>query len=256
MSTDKIPVIEFAGTNVMYPNGTHAIKNFNLKIYAKEFVFVAGSSGSGKSTLIRLLMKELEPQLGKVFVHQKDLSAIRRREVPGYRRGLGVVFQNFRLLQDRNVYDNVAISLLVAGASGTEIKKRVPKMLELVGLAHKMKAYPRQLSGGEQQRVALARALINQPEILLADEPTGNLDIANSWEIMNLFEQINQTGTTLFVVTHNNEIVDQMKKRVITLRDGMLVRDEAAGGYSYESLQERKNPMETVNESRQEGENR
>lgn len=238
MSADERTVIEFEETNVMYPNGVHAVKNFSLKIERGEFVFVAGSSGSGKSTLIKLLMKEMEPQLGKVSVNHKELSSIKRKEIPKYRRGLGVVFQDFRLLHDRNVYDNVAISKLVMGASGQEIKKQVPKMLEMVGLAEKMKAYPKQLSGGEQQRVALARALINQPDILLADEPTGNLDIANSWEIMKLFEEINQKGTTLFVVTHNNEIVDKMKKRVVTLRDGMLVKDETAGGYSYESLKE------------------
>lgn len=238
MSAEETTVIEFEETNVMYPNGVHAVKNFSLKIERGEFVFVAGSSGSGKSTLIKLLMKEMEPQLGKVFVNHRELSSIKRKEIPQYRRGLGVVFQDFRLLHDRNVYDNVAISKLVMGASGQEIKKQVPKMLEMVGLAEKMKAYPKQLSGGEQQRVALARALINQPDILLADEPTGNLDIANSWEIMKLFEEINQKGTTLFVVTHNNEIVDKMKKRVVTLRDGMLVKDETAGGYSYESLKE------------------
>ena len=190
-----------------------------------EFVFVVGDSGSGKSTLIKLLLKELEPTEGVITINGRKLHTIRHKQVPRFRRNLGVVFQDFRLLKDRNVYDNVAFAQRVIGASVRESRRRVPQMLSMVGLAAKYKSYPRQLSGGEQQRVAIARALINQPKILLADEPTGNLDSNNAWEIMKLLEEINERGTTVVVVTHNMEIVRVMDKRVITIKKGVIISD-------------------------------
>ena len=199
-----------------------------------EFVFVVGASGSGKSTFIKLIMKEIEPTGGKVFVNGRDLVRLRRKQVPILRRSIGVVFQDFRLLKDRTVFENVAFAQRIIGATKHDIRKRVPEVLALVGLSEKIHAYPRELSGGEQQRVALARALVNRPTLLLADEPTGNLDPKNSWEIMELLEQINRNGTTVVVVTHNQEIVNMMKKRVITLHKGVLVSDEKKGGYNYE----------------------
>ena len=181
--------------------------------------------GSGKSTLIKLLLKELEPTEGVITINGRKLHTIRHKQVPRFRRNLGVVFQDFRLLKDRNVYDNVAFAQRVIGASVRESRRRVPQMLSMVGLAAKYKSYPRQLSGGEQQRVAIARALINQPKILLADEPTGNLDSNNAWEIMKLLEEINERGTTVVVVTHNMEIVRVMDKRVITIKKGVIISD-------------------------------
>ena len=208
-----------------YEEGIRAINDISFHIEPGEFVFICGESGSGKSTLIKLLLKEIEATSGKVFVNGKDLSTVSHRQVPRFRRNVGVVFQNFRLLQDRNVYENVAFALRVVEAPRTRIKKRVPLMLSLVGLAAKYRSLPRQLSGGEQQRVAIARALINEPKILLADEPTGNLDVNNAWEIMRLLEEINERGTTVVDVTHNLDIVKSMNKRVITIRKGSLVDD-------------------------------
>lgn len=205
------------------------MNDINLEIAEGEFVFVVGDSGSGKSTLIKLLLKELEPTEGIITVDEKKLHTIRHRQVPKFRRNLGVVFQDFRLLKDRNVYDNVAFAQRVIGASVRESRKKVPQMLSMVGLAAKYKSYPKQLSGGEQQRVAIARALINQPKILLADEPTGNLDANNAWEIMKLLEEINARGTTVLVVTHNMEIVKVMNKRVITMKKGVIVSDVNGG---------------------------
>lgn len=196
---------------------------------------MVGSSGSGKSTLIKLLLKELEPTTGKITVNNKNLGRLKRRQVPKFRRELGVVFQDFRLLKDRNVYENVAFAQRVIQIPTKNIKRQVPAMLSMVGLAEKYKANPKELSGGEQQRVALARALVNKPSILLADEPTGNLDPKNSWEIMKLLEEANQRGTTVLVVTHNREIVDAMQKRVITMHKGVIVSDEQKGGYAYEN---------------------
>ena len=190
-----------------------------------------GNSGSGKSTLIKLLLKELEPTEGTITVNNQLLNKLRRRKIPKYRRCLGVVFQDFRLLKDRNVYENVAFAQRVIERPNRVIKKRVPEVLTVVGLAEKYKSLPRQLSGGEQQRVALARALVNRPEILLADEPTGNLDPKNSFEIMKLLEEINERGTTVLVVTHNREIVNAFKKRVITMKKGVIVSDEQEGEY-------------------------
>jgi cell division transport system ATP-binding protein len=191
-----------------------------------------GDSGSGKSTLIRLLLKELEPTKGKIYINGQDLKKVTHKKIPMYRRNVGVVFQNFRLLPDRNVYENVAFAMKVVESSNREIKKKVPTMLSLVGLAAKYKSRPSQLSGGEQQRVAIARALVNEPKIILADEPTGNLDSDNTWEIMRLLDEINQRGTTVVVVTHNMEIVRAMNKRVITIKKGVVVSD--VGGDDYE----------------------
>lgn len=208
-----------------------ALDHVSLQIDKGEFVFIVGDSGSGKTTLIKLLLRELEPTSGTLVVNDYDLTRIRRGRIPKYRRHLGVVFQDFRLLKDRNVYENVAFAQRVIEMPKRIIKKRVPEVLTLVGLADKYKSYPRELSGGEQQRVALARAIVNRPDILLADEPTGNLDPKNSEEIMRLLEEINERGTTVVVVTHNREIVNEMKKRVIRLRKGVIVSDEKEGGY-------------------------
>lgn len=213
-----------------YSAGIPALNDVNLTIEDGEFVFIVGDSGSGKSTLIKLLLKELNPTEGKIVVDNIDLGQLRHRKIPKYRRKIGVVFQDFRLLEDRNVYDNIAFAQKVIGESTKEIKKKVPKMLSMVGLAAKYKQKPRQLSGGEQQRVAIARALINEPSILLADEPTGNLDVNNAWETMKLLEEINQKGTTVIVVTHNVEIVKAMKKRVITIQKGVVASDSKQGG--------------------------
>lgn len=215
-----------------YEAGKPALEDVTIHIDPGEFVFVVGDSGSGKSTLIRLLLKELEPTKGKIYINGQDLKKVTHKKVPMYRRNVGVVFQNFRLLPDRNVYENVAFAMKVVERSNREIKKTVPTMLSLVGLAAKYKSKPSQLSGGEQQRVAIARALVNEPKIILADEPTGNLDSDNTWEIMRLLDEINQRGTTVVVVTHNMEIVRAMNKRVITIKKGVVVSD--VGGDSYE----------------------
>lgn len=228
------PVIRFEHVYKDYPSGTHAIKDLSLTIRKGEFVFLVGSSGSGKSTFIKMLLKEIEPTSGKIYINSREITRMRRRAVPKYRRGIGVVFQNFRLLKDRTVYDNVAFAQRIVGVPNMRIRKNVNEMLRTVGLFEKQHALPRELSGGEQQRVAIARALVNNPVILLADEPTGNLDPKMSWEIMKLLEEVNKNGTTVVVVTHNREIVDRMQKRVVTLNKGYLVSDEKKGGYSYE----------------------
>ena len=216
-----------------YTAGIPALNDVSLDIEEGEFVFLVGDSSSGKSTLIKLLLKELEPTEGTITINNKKLNKIKRRQIPKFRRNIGVVFQDFRLLKDRNIYDNVAFAQKVIGESNRSIKKNVPSMLSMVGLAAKYRSYPRQLSGGEQQRVAIARALINEPKILLADEPTGNLDNHNAWEIMKLLEEINSRGTTVVVVTHNLEIVKAMNKRVITMKKGVVVED-SEGDYSDE----------------------
>ena len=213
-----------------YVEGVPALADVNIQIEEGEFVFVVGDSGSGKSTLIKLLLKELEPTSGSIIINDKILSEIPRRQVPRFRRNIGCVFQDFRLLKDRNVYETVAFAQRIISAPARSIKEKVPKMLSLVGLAAKYKSKPNQLSGGEQQRVAIARALINEPKILLADEPTGNLDANNAWEIMKLLDEINKRGTTVLVVSHNMEIVEAMKKRVITLQQGHVVSDVQMGG--------------------------
>ena len=224
-------MIKLENVTMKYPTGTVALKDVNLKIEDGEFVFIVGSSGSGKTTLIELLLRELIPTKGKIEVAGFDYSKLKRRQIPKARRKIGVVFQHFRLLKDRTVYENVAFAQRVIETPSRYIRRQVPAMLALVGLADKYKSFPRQLSGGEQQRVALARALVNKPEIILADEPTGNLDPKNSWEIMNLLDEINSKGTTVVVVTHNKEIVNVMKKRVITIKKGVVVSDVEKGGY-------------------------
>lgn len=225
-------MIELNHVKMRYPTSkTYALNDINIKIEDGEFVFIVGTSGSGKTTLIKLLLKEMEPSSGKIKVADFDYSKLKRRNIPKLRRKIGVVFQNFRLLKDRTVYENVAFAQRVIETPGRFIRRQVPAMLTLVGLADKYKSYPKQLSGGEQQRVALARALVNKPGILLADEPTGNLDPKNSWEIMRLLEDVNKKGTTVVVVTHNKEIVNMMQKRVITLKKGEIISDEQKGGY-------------------------
>ena len=227
-------MIEISKLTKTYDRGTKALRDVNITIDDGEFVFITGRSGSGKSTLIKILLKEVEPTSGRVVVNDMNLGKMPRRYVPKYRRRLGVVFQDFRLLKDKTVYENVAFAQRVIGESGRTIREAVPQMLKMVGLSSKYKFFPHQLSGGEQQRVAIARALINRPEILLADEPTGNLDPHNAMEIMGLLEKINRRGTTVIVVTHSHEIVDMMKKRVITIDRGMVIRDEEESEYRYE----------------------
>ncbi len=249
-------MIEISKLTKTYEKSSRALKDVSLTIDDGEFVFITGRSGSGKSTLLRILLKEVEPTSGRVVVNEStllrillkeveptsgrvvvndmDLGRMPRRYVPKYRRQLGVVFQDFRLLKDRNVYENVAFAQRVIGVSGRKIRESVPEMLRMVGLSSKYKSFPHQLSGGEQQRVAIARALINRPAILLADEPTGNLDPHNAMEIMGLLEEINRQGTTVVVVTHSSEIVNMMRKRVITIQRGIVVGDEKESGYWYE----------------------
>ena len=228
-------MIEIMSLNKTYKAGNRALKNINITIEDGEFVFIMGRSGSGKSTLMKLLLKEVEPSSGKIIVNDMELGKMPRRYVPKYRRRLGVVFQDFRLLKDKTVYENVAFAQRVIGVPTRTIKESVPEMLRLVGLSSKYKSFPNQLSGREQQRVAIARALINSPEVLLADEPTGNLDAQNSMEIMRLLEEINNRGTTVVVVTHSQEIVNRMGKRVITLDRGVVAEDEIKGGIAYEA---------------------
>ena len=223
-------IITLNNVSKAYATGAPALNGVDLHIQRGEFVFIVGDSGSGKSTMIKLLLRELVPTSGDISVMGYDLVRIRHRKIPKFRRNLGIVFQDFRLLKDRNVYENVAFAQRIVQVSNKEIKRNVPSILATVGLAGKYKAKPRQLSGGEQQRVAIARALVNRPSILLADEPTGNLDPKNSWEIMKLLEQINENGTTVLVVTHNREIVNAMQKRVVTMKKGVIVSDEEKGG--------------------------
>lgn len=214
-----------------YPTGITALNDVSITIEKGEFVFIVGSSGSGKTTLMKLLLKELEPTSGTIAINGKDYSKVKRKDIPKIRRDIGVVFQNFRLLKDRNVYENVAFAQRIVETPPRYIRRQVPSMLTMVGLGDKYKAYPKELSGGEQQRVAVARALVNNPSLLLADEPTGNLDPKNSWDIMNLLEEVNKRGTTVVVVTHNREIVNAMKRRVVTLKKGTIISDEKKGGY-------------------------
>lgn len=223
-------MIVFENISKTYGRNVKAVRNLNLHIEKGEFVFVMGDSGSGKSTLIRLLLKEIEPTSGVITVDGEDITAMKRRRIPRYRRKLGVVFQDFRLLRDRNVYENVAFAQRVVGTSSRQIRQDVPKLLTRVGLSAKYKAFPGELSGGEQQRVAIARALVNRPDILLCDEPTGNLDARNAWEVMRLLEEINEEGTTVVVVTHSQEIVEQMNRRVIVMNRGDMIDDSLESG--------------------------
>lgn len=228
-------MIELKDVTKEYSKGISALNGINLKIEQGEFVFIVGDSGSGKSTLIKLLLKEIDPTSGTIIVNGQNLGRLKHRHIPQYRRSIGVVFQDFRLLRDRNIYENIAFAQRVTEKSTRVIKKKVPAALSLVGLAQKYKAFPKELSGGEQQRVAIARAVVNEPAILLCDEPTGNLDPTNSWEIMKLLEEANERGTTVLVVTHNQEIVNEMQKRVITMKKGVIVSDERKGGYNNEN---------------------
>ena len=222
-------MIKLENVSKAYSAGIPALNDVSLYIEPGEFVFVVGDSGSGKSTLIKLLLKELEPTEGSIVINNQKLGNIRHRDIPRFRRNIGVVFQDFRLLKDRNVYENVAFAQRVVGTPVKTMRRKVPAVLSMVGLAAKYKSYPREISGGEQQRVAIARALVNEPKILLADEPTGNLDAHNAWEIMKLLDEINQRGTTVLVVTHNLDIVKAMKKRVITMKKGVVINDERMG---------------------------
>lgn len=224
-------MIEFKNVVKRYDNGNLALKDINLKIGDREFVFLIGSSGAGKSSLIKLMMKEEDVTSGQLFVNGYDLVELQHKQVPEFRRKIGVVFQDFRLLPDKTVYENVAYALEITERPSKQIKREVPKILSLVGLGRKYKAYPNELSGGEQQRVAIARALINQPTILIADEPTGNLDPVTSNEIMDLLSDVNIMGTTVIISTHEKYIVDKMKRRVIEIDNGEVVRDQQKGQY-------------------------
>ncbi len=217
----------------IYDNGATAINNISLNINKGEFVFIIGSSGSGKSTFMKMLLKEVEPTKGKIIIDGMNIGEIKRKEIPFLRRKMGVVFQDFRLLPSKTVFENIAFALQVTEAPPKAIRRNVPAILAMVGLTHKAKVYPNELSGGEQQRVALARAIINKPPILLADEPTGNLDPETAWEIMELLKEINARGTTVVIATHARDIVDEMKKRVITIQKGVILSDKE-GGYNYE----------------------
>jgi len=225
------PIVEFRGVAKEYDSGDIGVEQATFSVARGDFVFLVGPSGSGKSTLIRLLIKELEPTGGKIRVAGRDLAEITEKGIPYYRRNLGVVFQDFKLLPNRTVYDNVAYALQVTGHSRKEIRAKVPDILRLTGLATKLHNYPDQLSGGEQQRVSIARAFVNHPPLLVADEPTGNLDPETSIGIMQLLYRINRTGTTVVVATHDREMVDRMRRRVIQLEQGRVIRDEAVGFY-------------------------
>jgi cell division transport system ATP-binding protein len=227
-------MIVFEDVTKIYEPNVHALRDVSFVIDKGEFVFVVGASGSGKSTVIRLLLKELEPTQGRIFVGGRDLGRLGRRKVPMLRRNVGCVFQDFKLLPNRTTAENVAYALKVQGESRTAIRNKVPEVLGLVGLSHKMNSYPDELSGGEQQRVSIARAFVNHPPLLVCDEPTGNLDPDTSVGIMQLLYRINRSGTTILMVTHDREMVDKMRKRVIALEHGVLARDERRGGYTSE----------------------
>ncbi|MBQ4087195.1 MAG: cell division ATP-binding protein FtsE [Clostridia bacterium] len=227
-------MILLSNVSKVYPNGSTALDDVSFFIERGEFVFIVGPSGSGKSTLIKLLMHEETATEGEVIINNDNVANLKRREIPYLRRSMGVVFQDFRLLPQKTVFENVAFAMDIIGASRKEIRKQVPAVLSLVGLSHKAKSYPDELSGGEQQRVALARALVNNPAFLIADEPTGNLNPKAAMEIMELLDDINKRGTTVIMATHAKDIVDKMKKRVIAIEDGKIVRDETRGGYGNE----------------------
>ncbi len=228
-------MIEFTDVEKSYSVGTHALRGVTMQIEDGEFVFLVGPSGSGKSTIIKLITGELKPTAGSVHVNGYSLERIRKREIPYLRRTVGVVFQDFRLIATKTVYENVAFAMRVIGAREKEIRERVPYVLDLVGLESKGKRHPSELSGGEQQRLAIARALVNNPSTIIADEPTGNLDPARSYEIMLLLQEINNLGTTLLVVTHEKELVEQFSKRVIAIDEGVIISDEMGRYYDYEN---------------------
>jgi cell division transport system ATP-binding protein len=227
-------VVEFKNVIKRYPNGTLALNNVNVKINKGDFVFIVGQSGSGKTTFIKLILKEEDPTEGSITVNGYETSSMKRKDVPYLRRSLGIVFQDFRLLPDKSVYDNVAFAMRITEALPKEIRRQVPMALGLVGLSRKANALPGQLSGGEQQRIALARAIVNNPSLLIADEPTGNLDPDTSWEIMKLLTEINHRGTTVIIATHEKSIVDSLKKRVIAIDKGVVIRDQQKGSYENE----------------------
>ncbi|SKA88062.1 cell division transport system ATP-binding protein [Caloramator quimbayensis] len=227
-------MIEFKNISKVYKNNHIALSNISLSINKGEFVFLVGPSGAGKSTFIKLLLKEIEPTSGDITVNGVNIKKLKRKEVPYYRRNIGIVFQDFRLLQEMTVFENVAFAMQVVEAGHKDIKRKVPQMLSLVGLSSKANMYPHQLSGGEQQRVVLARALSNNPGILICDEPTGNLDPETAWGIMDLLNDINKSGTTILMATHAKDIVDRMKKRVVAIEKGVIVRDQQRGVYGYE----------------------
>ena len=225
-------MIEFKNVSKTYDTGTEAVHNASFLIEKGEFAFLVGSSGSGKSTLIKLILKEEEATSGNIIINGKDITFLKPKRVPYLRRSMGVVFQDFRLLPDKTVYENVAFAMYIVKATQKHIRRQVPMVLSLVGLSSKAKCYPHELSGGEQQRVALARALVNNPSMIIADEPTGNLDPETAWDIMNLLNDINARGTTVVMATHAKDIVNTMKKRVIQIKNGVIIRDDKKGGYT------------------------
>lgn len=228
-------MLEMIDVSKIYPGGSVALQDINVRIEQGEFVFIVGPSGAGKSTFFKMLFREVLPSSGKVIVNGHDLVKMTDKEIPYFRRQLGIVFQDYRLLPDRTVYDNVAFAMQVIETPYRKIKRRVNDVLDLVGLRKRANAYPTELSGGEQQRIAIARAIVNDPILLIADEPTGNLDPETSWEIMDIFREVNKSGTTIVMATHDREIVDEMEKRVIAIEHGHIVRDDAKGVYGYES---------------------
>jgi len=228
-------LISFLNVNYSYPNGTSALANVSFQIDKGEFVFLVGASGAGKSSILKLIFREIVAKSGQVLVLNKNLGRVKRREVPYLRRQIGVVYQDFRLLPDKTSAENIAFALEVIEASPREIKRQVPKVLDIVGLAGKEDRYPHQLSGGEQQRVALARALVNNPPLLVCDEPTGNLDPGTSWQIISLLDQINMLGTTVLIATHDKDVVDRMGRRVLEMKNGVLCRDVNKGAYVHEA---------------------
>ena len=227
-------MIHMKNVSKIYENGAVALDHVNIDIQKGEFVFIVGASGAGKSTFIKLLLREVLPTQGSLQVNGRDVASMTRAEVPYLRRGLGVIFQDYRLLADKTVFENIAFAMQVIEAPRRLMQRSVNSVLDIVGLREKYKCFPSQLSGGEQQRVAIARAIVNRPAIVIADEPTGNLDPETSWDIMDIFKRINSAGTTIVMATHDKTIVDTMQKRVIAIEDGRIVRDEQQGGYGYE----------------------
>ncbi len=227
-------MIELHNVTKTYLKGVQALVNINLKIEKEEFIFLVGPSGAGKTTCVKLILKEEEPTGGSIFIDGQDMTKLSRRKVPYHRRNIGVVFQDFRLLPNKTVYENVAFAMQIIESTSKDIRRRVPMVLGMVGLSDKAASYPYQLSGGEKQRTSIARAIVNNPSILIADEPTGNLDPETAWEIMKVLKQINRRGTTVIMATHARNIVDTMQQRVVALEKGRIVRDEQRGAYGYE----------------------
>lgn len=225
-------MIIFQNVSICYPNGTYALTDVNLKIDKGDFVYIVGPSGAGKSSLLKAIFKEVDVKKGQLFMFDRNVTMMKNKDVPYLRRQMGVVFQDFRLLSEKNIYENVAFALRVINSPAREMERKVAQALEFVGLGTKAKSYPHQLSGGEQQRVSLARALVNQPALLVCDEPTGNLDPETADDIMNLLNKVNMRGTTIVMATHARDIVDRYRHRVIGVKDGQVVRDDAKGGYN------------------------